>query len=94
MYLLISQSFYNTHFCYIETQALKSLFSIECAYGNLFTHLGYVGLSFEVPVRDTEMHTCLCLVVSDSKYNGIVPVLLGTNILTRLMAQCCEKVCS
>ena len=53
--------------------------------------MGYVALSIETPAIDDETHTCLFLVIPDSQCNDTVPVLLGTNILTRLMAQCRDR---
>lgn len=84
----ISKSFYD---CYLAhtTQLffMGEHLDIECADGQTLPYLGYVsvnlatcGLSSNEVLQD-----CLFLIVPDSDYNTRVPVLIGTNILSRLM---------
>ena len=84
----ISQSFYCTHLKgKLDLHQLNEEIDIECADGQLMPYLGYVlidlathGLSSVDVLKES-----IFLVVPDSNYNKKVPVLIGTNILYRLL---------
>ena len=63
------------------------MLNIECADGNQLPYEGYVELDLqlmnksETTNRDCTLSNCIFLVVPDSRYNSVVPVLIGTNIL-------------
>lgn len=84
----ISQSFYCTHLeGKLDLHQLNEEIDIECADGQLMPYLGYVlidlathGLSSVDVLKES-----IFLVVPDSNYNKKVPVLIGTNILYRLL---------
>ena len=84
----ISESFFMTYLK--DKTALNRLdeqIDVECADGQLMPYLGYAmvdlttyGLSSLEVLRD-----CVFLVVPNINYNSKVSVLIGTNILQRLI---------
>ena len=67
---------------YPVQEALK----VECADGENMPYLGYICTTIEpngMPL--TTLQDCLFLIVPRSNYNSRVPVLIGTNIILRLL---------
>lgn len=84
----ISKSFYDSYLAH-TTQLLPigEQLEVECADGQALPYLGYVSVNFAtcgLPSTDV-LRDCLFLIVPDSDYNTRVPILIGTNILNRLL---------
>jgi len=58
---------------------------IEGAGGHKLPYLGYIEVELAVPTLNIEPISCLILVTPDTNYSQTVPVILGTNILKRVM---------
>jgi len=86
----ISQSFYMKHFFDTPLHELNNILDIECAGGQLLPYSGYIVIQLAVAGFPHEQS--LLLVVPDSNYNSLVPLLLGTNILSHCMTKC-HQVC-
>ena len=78
----ISQSYYNSHLQGYSLRPLHDLLEVRGATGSKLPYLGYV----EVPLTlgDLVMEVLL-LVVPDTEYNKLVPLLVGTNVLTEVV---------
>ena len=89
----VTDEFYRNHLSHLELHNIEEILNIECADGNNLEYLGFLEAKMEVKGIPTEIsHTCLFLVVPESKYGKTVPVLIGTNILTCLMETCKESL--
>lgn len=60
---------------------------VNIADGSNLPYHGYVEVEFEIPGISGSEITLPCLVVSDTVYNGQVPIIIGTNYL-RTCFQC------
>jgi dUTPase len=58
---------------------------IEGAGGHMLPYLGYIEVKLAVPVLRIEPVSCLLLVTPNTNYSLDVPVILGTNILERVL---------
>ncbi|XP_055956142.1 uncharacterized protein LOC130012366 [Patella vulgata] len=67
------------------------MLDIECADGKPLPYKGYIEADLQFSELTDETITCILLVVPVSRYNSLVPVLLGTNVLTLLMKQCKDE---
>jgi hypothetical protein len=85
----ISEDFYKQHLQHFELEEINLILNIECANGQNLPYLGYVKADISIPeLMQKEPQACLLLVVPSNKYNATVPVLLGTNFLSPLLANC------
>lgn len=65
---------------------MSEVLHIECADGQVMPYLGYICTSitpYGMPIDS--LHGCSFLVVPTSQYNSRVPLLIGTNIISRLI---------
>ena len=82
----ISQGKYKECFSNIPLIPLQEFqLTIEGAGGQLLPYLGYIEVELTVPVLNIQPLKCLMLVTPDTTYSQTVPVILGTNVLKRLM---------
>lgn len=82
----ISADFYDQYLSHIEIHPLDEVLHIECADGQNMPYSGYISVS--IKPYGTPHHVldeCLLLIVPKSNYNARVPVLIGTNIISRLI---------
>ena len=85
----VSHRFFQEYLSTLRLYPLDNILKVECAGGQMLGYLGYCEANICVPdLGMTEGTPVLLLVVPDTTYNGQVPVLLGTNILKRLMDSC------
>ena len=87
----ISRRFHDEHFPDVELHPLDDMLRIECANGDMLPYDGYVEVDIAVPGITKREQPMLLLVVPDTNYNQRVPLLLGTNVLGRLMQSCQDK---
>lgn len=80
----ISQKCYESLFSKVPLHSIGDILDIEGATGQKLPYLGCVALEVQLPDQPFQ-HECLFLVVPNTRYNSVVPVLLGTNILGPLM---------
>lgn len=80
----IAEAFYRTHLARFPLKRINTLIEVEGASGQLLPYLGYVELTLKLPRLDIEQ-PCPFLVVGQTRYNSLVPVLVGTNVLHRLI---------
>lgn len=85
----VSDKFRQDYLSHVPVKQLDTLLKVECADGEQLPYSGYIEASviFE-GLGDTREITCLLLVVPSSNYNAVVPLLIGTNILSVLMDDC------
>ena len=82
----ISEDFYDKYLSHIEMYPVQEALKVECADGENMPYLGYICTTIEpngMPL--TTLQDCLFLIVPRSNYNSRVPVLIGTNIILRLL---------
>ena len=74
----------------IEIQPLKEILNVECADGEQLPYLGFVvtDVDMGVGLEKSTIHTCLFLIVPDTRYSAATPIIIGTNILTELLNDC------
>lgn len=83
----VSTGFYKSYLTHLDIKPLDCLLNIECADGNSLPYEGFIEVDLCWDGReDDTVVPCIMLVVPDSGYNSRVPVLLGTNVLSRVMA--------
>lgn len=70
------------------------LLDVEGATGHLLPYLGYIDVSIEIPSLNLKNEHCLLLVVPDTSYNRVVPVIIGTNMLYPLKHNVTNNVLS
>ena len=82
----ISESLYNSHFQSIPIQKCSDLLKITGVGGNVLPYKGYIVCDVEIPLTDSSVFSCPIpiLVVPNTDYNHNVPVLLGTNFLSKI----------
>ena len=82
----ISANFYDQNLSHIEIHPLDEVLHIECADGQNMPYLGYISVSIKsYGAPHHVLEECLFLIVPNSNYNARVPVLIGTNIISRLI---------
>jgi hypothetical protein len=85
----VSQAFYEENLSNIPLTSLDNILEIETAGGQSLPYLGYIEADLEAAATpSSQVQKCLMLVVPDARYHNKVPLLLGTNILSRLMTEC------
>jgi len=71
---------------YLYIFYLNTIPNVECADGQLLPYIGYIEVSLSACGLSVESSIyCPLLVVPDSLYNKNVPVLLGINILSKVL---------
>ncbi|XP_033728956.1 uncharacterized protein LOC117318063 [Pecten maximus] len=88
----VSQGFYEKNLSHIPLQPIREgSLDIQVAGGARLPYLGYIEVTLQIDrVRREDESRCLLLVVPDYDFNQMVPVLLGTNVLTHFMERCRE----
>lgn len=82
----VSYSFFQEHLRHTSPlHELDLLLDIECADGQQLPYSGYSEVELLLPGQATTHH-CIVLITNDSGYNNEIPLLLGTNILDKVMA--------
>jgi hypothetical protein len=85
----VSKAFYDEHLSEIELRPITEILNIECADGSKLPYLGYIEASIQTDgIPKSEEQNCLLLVTPETKYSSTTPVLLGTNVLAELLANC------
>ena len=85
----ISHRFFQEYLSTVRLYPLYNILKVECDRGQMLGYLGYC--EAKIYVQDLGMtggKPVLLLVAPDTTYSGQVPVLLGINILKRLMESC------
>lgn len=84
----ILKSFYDSYFAHTsQLSPIGEQLEVECADGQALPYLGYVSVNFATCALPSTnvLRDCLFFIVPDSGYNTRVPILIGTNILNRLL---------
>jgi len=79
----ISESFYDRYLTHIELKSCQGLVRIEGAGGDGIPYKGFVIVSMQL--SGTNPIDIPVLVVNNTMYNEKVPVLIGTNLLSRIV---------
>ncbi|MCU7801000.1 MAG: retroviral-like aspartic protease family protein, partial [gamma proteobacterium symbiont of Lucinoma myriamae] len=88
----ISEQFYDNYLSNVTIKPLESILTIECADGQNLPYKGYVEVELCVSgIENSQIITCLALIVPKSNYNSKVPLLLGTNVLSMFLDMCKQK---
>ena len=84
----LAHHFYVKEFSHVPLQSIANLLKIESVSGDELPYFGYVLLSIEIRINSQESLTeeIPVLIVPDTSYNFRVPLLLGTNILQKLVS--------
>ena len=82
----VTKSFFDTYLSHLPLVSLENVLNVEVAGGHLLEYHGYVTVRV-VPhgVIDASATEGAMLVVDDTHYGKTTPVILGTNILQRIM---------
>lgn len=82
----ISQKFHTTNLTDVPIHNCSRLLRVAGAGGENLPYSGYVEVSVKMPVSSTEYFEAEIpvLVVPDTAYNSSVPLLIGTNFLSRM----------
>lgn len=86
----VSQLYFEEHM-QSPMMKIETLLDIECANGQQLPYLGYTETCFQIPGISQELY-CLSLVVTDSRYNKSVPLLLGTNALAVMVESLRKRI--
>lgn len=86
----VSQAYYKQNLPHLELQPIDGILRVECADGSPLPYLGFVMAEVAVPDLHCRAQQCLLLVVPDTRYNSNTPLLLGTNFLAKVEAECKE----
>ena len=78
----ISDSFYQCHLSHAPLQSCQGLVRLESATGEGIPYTGYLIVSLHL--NGTKPIEVPVLVVHNTSYNHSVPLLIGTNVLSRL----------
>ena len=78
----MSEKFYKTHLLHIPITNCDGLIRIEGAGGDAIPYLGYVTVS--VSIEGFKSIDAPILIVRNTAYNASVPIIVGTNILSRV----------
>lgn len=81
----VSETFYRQNLHSATLEPLTSFLHIECADGQSLPYLGFIEATIEVKDFSENQYPGLYLVVPDSKYNTMVPILIGTNVLSTIL---------
>ena len=85
----VSHHFWQAHMSMEALHPLCDLLTVNNASGDLIPYVGYVEVTVELPGLGTGMYPLL--VVPDTVYNTRVPLLVSTNILSRLKDELLDK---
>jgi transposase InsO family protein len=83
----VSEEFYSRHLSGRPLQQLSSIVTIEGGNGQSIPYIGYIkaDIALGVPRGDSSPVTTLLFVCKDTRYSRNVPLLIGTNVLSRLL---------
>lgn len=80
----VSSSFYRKNLAASYTlHQLDRLLRVEAAGGHILDYLGYIEVPITIPKTKVELWVPV-LVTPDTSYNHQVPLLIGTNVLSRV----------
>lgn len=87
---IISETFKNQQLPETDIKPLDDILKIECADGEDLPYLGYITADLDTlqGLPKSSQHTCLFLVVPDTKYSSRTSIIIGTNILQELLHEC------
>ena len=85
----ISSDFYNKYLSHIEIHSLDDVLHIECAVGQHMSYAGYISASIKPygtpQAALLDNFKLLIFIFPNSNYNARVTMLIGTNIINRLL---------
>lgn len=83
------QSFYEEHLSDLELKPLKEILNVEHADGEKLPYLGYIVADTDAgnSLERSNSHTCLFLLVPETKYSAQTPIIVGKIILTELLTE-------
>jgi transposase InsO family protein/dUTPase len=90
----LSHNCYQDNFQHLPLHNVNSLLRIESVSGDSLPYFGYCELKIDLPVNENECvsEVIPVLVVPDTTYNRRVPLLVGTNLLHKLVnVQNCQN---
>ena len=84
----LAYSFFQNHFDKTQLQDLQNLVRIESVGGNTLPYHGFFEAVVSIPVanQNSISESIPVIVVPDTSYNKSVPLLLGTNVLHKLLS--------
>ena len=77
----IGKAFYDENLSHVPLRRVEELVEIRSATGNILPYLGFIETTLQLDQEEVEV---VLLVVPDTRYTKLVPVLIGTNILYEL----------
>ena len=79
---LVSKEYYESELSELPIESLDQLLELLGAHGIPIPYLGYVLINIELDVDGTIVgYTVPALVVHETPYNSLIPILIGTNVL-------------
>jgi len=83
----ISEAYFQKHFAGETLHDVSELLKVETVSGDVLPYQGYVECSISIPVTDSDFftETVPVLVVPNTTYNSSIPLLVGNNILCKLV---------
>ncbi len=89
----LAHSTFQRHFSHLPLHDIRKWLRVDTASGSSLPYDGYFECTITIPVADnfSFSETVPVLVVHDTAYNARVPLLLGTNILKKLL-DCPQKL--
>ena len=85
----VSSDFYHRQLSNLPLEPLTNLVNVGGGGGKSLPYSGYVKLNSENSIQNSFP----LLVVPNTQFNKEVPLLIGTNILSRFKIDCQEKGC-
>ena len=87
----VSESFYHRYLSHSEHHSVQQLVSLEGAGGDGIPYTGYVLITLQL--SGTDAGTFPVFIVHDTRYNERVPMIIGTNVISRLhVNNSCGKI--
>ena len=84
----ISEEFRHQQFPEFELQTLTDFnLDITIADDHQLPYLGFIEMDVNIPNMNMEPVSSILLVVPDTKYSQSVPVVIGTNVLDRMLSK-------
>ena len=90
----VSEKYYRESLQHLPLCPIDDLIEVECGNGGDLQYIGYVEAELQVSgagLSTNEKYLCPLLVSKDTKFNSMVPLLLGTNLLEPMMAKTKEQ---
>ena len=86
----VSESFHREYLGNIEIKPVGNILNIECADGKNLPYIGYIETEINIDngLPGAKPLPCLLLVTPDTLSSAKTQVILGTNILNKLMTDC------